>query len=71
MVPPIVQEFKVSLTDNPLNLESTQNPESFGREKPTPPAHIASPTKTGDIPVVKIVGPKIDDVVTKATVAEP
>lgn len=71
MVPPIVQEFKVSLTDNPLNLESTQNPESFGREKPTPPAHIASPTKTGDIPVAKIVGPKIDDVVTKATVAEP
>jgi len=67
-VPPIVQDLKVSGTEIPPYFEITQNPESVGNDIPTPPAHIAKPTSTGEAPIDNATGPKIDDVVTCATV---
>lgn len=61
----------MSDTEIPANLEITQNPESFGSENPIPPAQIARPTRIGDAPDAAIALPRIDDVVTRATVVEP
>ena len=69
--PPIVQARKVSGTERLLNRFTTQNPESFGSDSPTPPAQIARPTRTGETPSSNTIGPIILDVVTSATVVDP
>ena len=48
-----------------------QNPESFGRESPIPPAQIAMAHKIGETPQVAMVLERIAAVVISATVVEP
>ena len=71
MNPPIVQALNVSGTVIRLNLPIDQNPESFGNDKPTPPAQIASPASIGDTVPAAILDDIIDAVVIKATAVEP
>src|SRR5690554_1564425 len=70
-VDPSVHDPNVSRTDRPENRETTQNAESFGSEKHMPPAHTARPRSMGESPPVAAVGPRIAEVVIRATVAEP
>lgn len=69
--PPTVQQRNVSGMLILLNLLIDQNPESFGRERPTPPAQIAIAAKIGEVPEAITVEYKIADVVVTATVVEP
>lgn len=66
-----VQARSICGTDIPEKREITQKPESFGNEKHILPQQIASPTRTGLSPDDTNMGPKIDEAVTAATVAEP
>lgn len=69
--PPKVQHRNVSGIDILLKRPMDQNPESFGRDKPTPPAQIAIAASTGEIPDAMTVGYRIEEVVVIATVVEP
>ena len=66
MNPPNVQACNVCVTVNFPNRDTTQKPESFGNERPIPPAQIASPRRIGDTPSSPIIGPRILEVVTNA-----
>lgn len=69
--PPIVHAFKVWTIVSFPNLFTTQKPESFGSERPIAPEHMAKPSRMGETPRSPAAGPKMLEVVTKATVAEP
>src|SRR5690625_21998 len=71
MVPPTVQVFRVSATESPENLLTTQNPESLGSESPIPPAQMASPSRIGEAPSSKAMGPRTVDAVISASVVFP
>src|SRR5665647_750956 len=64
--PGIVHALIVSPTDILKNLLIAQNPESFGSDRPIPPAHIAIAHKIGETPDVTIVVTRIDDVAVVA-----
>lgn len=69
--PPKVQPRIVSDTLILKKRLIAQKPESFGRENPMPPAHIAIAQSTLETPLDAIVGPRIEAVVISATVVEP
>lgn len=69
--PPIVQPLIVSVTLIWKNLEIAQKPESFGSERPIPPAHTAIAHKIGDTPEFAAALAMIAAVVVSATVVEP
>ncbi len=69
--PPNVQHRNVSGMDILLNLPIDQNPESFGRDKPTPPAQIAIAASIGETLAAITVGYRIEEVVVIATVVDP
>ena len=69
--PPNVQPRIVSVTSMWKNLEIAQNPESFGRERPIPPAQIAIAHRIGETPEVAAALAMIAEVVVSATVVEP
>lgn len=69
--PPILHPRMVSVTDIRKKRLIAQNPESFGRERPIPPAQIAIAQRIGDTPLVAIVLDIIAAVVISATVVDP
>ena len=69
--PPILHPLIVSGTEIPKKRLIAQNPESFGMERPIPPAQIAIAHRIGDTPDVAIVPAIIAAVVVRATVVEP
>lgn len=69
--PPIVQPLIVSVTLIWKNLEIAQKPESFGSDRPIPPAQIAIAHKIGDTPEFAAALAMIAAVVVSATVVEP
>ena len=69
--PPIVQPLIVSVTLIWKNLEIAQKPESFGSERPIPPAQIAIAQRIGDTPEPAAALAMIAAVVVSATVVEP
>ncbi len=69
--PPIVQPLIVSVTLIWKKREIAQKPESFGSERPIPPAQIAIAHKIGDTPEVAAALAMIAAVVVSATVVEP
>lgn len=69
--PPNVHALIVSGTVILKNLLIAQNPESFGNERPIPPAQIAIAQRIGDTELVAIVLDMIAAVVISATVVEP
>ena len=69
--PPNVQHRNVSGMDILLNLPIDQNPESFGRDKPTPPAQIAIAASIGETLAAITVGYRIEEVVVIATAVDP
>ena len=70
-VPAIVHDLIVSAAERLLYFETTQNPESLGRERPIPPEQIAKPGRIGEMFMPAQIGPIMDAVVTRATVVEP
>ena len=71
MKPPIVQPRIVSVTSIWKNLEIAQNPESFGRESPMPPAQMAIAQRIGETPEAAAADAIMADVVVRATVVDP
>lgn len=69
--PPKLHPRMVSISDKWKNLETAQNPESFGKDNPIPPAHTAMAHKIGEIPDVAAAPDTMAAVVVKATVVEP
>lgn len=69
--PPILQPRIVSGTEIRKNLLIAQKPESFGKDKPIPPAQMAIAHRIGETPHVAMVLDKIAAVVIRATVVEP
>lgn len=69
--PPKLHPRIVSISVKWKNLETAQNPESFGKHKTIPPAHTAIAHKIGEIPDVAAALDTIAAVVVNATVVEP
>ena len=69
--PPIVQPLIVSVTLMWKKREIAQKPESFGSERPIPPAHTAIAQRIGDTPEFAAACAMIAAVVVSATVVEP
>ena len=69
--PPILHPRMGSVTEILKNRLIAQNPESFGSERPIPPAQIAIAHRIGDTPPDAIVLDIMAAVVIRATVVEP
>ena len=69
--PPIVQPLIVSVTLMWKKREIAQKPESFGSERPIPPAQIAIAQRIGDTPEPAAALAMIAAVVVSATVVDP
>ena len=51
MVLPSVHDFNVWVMVSPANLDTTQNPESFGNERHKPPSEMDIAVSSGDTSV--------------------
>lgn len=69
--PPMVQPRMVSLTSIRKKRLIAQKPESFGRERPIPPAQMAMAQRTGETEEAAMVELRIAAVVIRETVVEP
>ena len=69
--PPSDHPTMVSLKSMWKNLLIAQNPESFGRDRPIPPAQTAIAHKIGDTPLVATAVATIEEVTVSAVVVEP